>query len=260
MRLLFSKGIPYFLLPNHCITLILGVAEAGGRRHGGGAAGVGGCARLPSSAAGMRSVSSTRLRCARTLWAVSGNPSGIPGSTMGLATGTSARLRAGHDVCRAPGSAARWGRAGRKLADARGRCGLLRGRDHSRTRLHQGHSTRPWHVIDDGLRVPTVGQRQCRPERGIVTTARPSAERLQRLSAIVSHLQTFHDVVKRTQTTGMPPHPPPPVVCVRAANVRARAYAHGHVCARMRVGVGVRVCARMRVGVGACACVGSTYS
>jgi hypothetical protein len=155
-------------------------ARAGGRRHGGGAAGVGGCARLPSSAAGMRSVSSTRLRCAWTLWAVSGNPSGIPGNTMegegqwfcasrgdarggvggppaaarrrptavfirgatetapdgfgipgntmGLATGTSAGLRAGHDVCRAPGSAARWGRAGRKLADARGRCDLLRGR------------------------------------------------------------------------------------------------------------------------------------
>ena len=92
------------------------------------AVGVGGCARLPSSAAGMRSVSSARLRCVWTLWAVSGNPSGIPGSTMGLATGTSARLRAGHDVCRAPGSAARWGRAGRKLADARGRCDLLRGR------------------------------------------------------------------------------------------------------------------------------------
>ena len=92
------------------------------------AVGVDGCARLPSSAAGMRSVSSTRLRCAWTLWAVSGNPSGIPGNTMGLATGTSARLRAGHDVCRAPGSAARWGRAGRKQADASGRCGLLRGR------------------------------------------------------------------------------------------------------------------------------------
>jgi hypothetical protein len=92
------------------------------------AVGVGGCARLPSSAAGMRSVSSTRLRCAWTLWAVSGNPSGIPGNTMGLATGTSSRLRAGHDVCRAPGSAAPWGRAGRKLADARGRCDLLRGR------------------------------------------------------------------------------------------------------------------------------------
>ena len=40
------------------------------------AVGVGGCARLPSSAAGMRSVPSTRLRCAWTLWAVSGNPSG----------------------------------------------------------------------------------------------------------------------------------------------------------------------------------------
>ena len=91
-------------------------SRAGGRRHGDGAAGVGGCARLPSSAAGMRSISSTRLRCARTLRAVSENPSGIPGNTMGLATGTSARLRAGHDVCRAPGSAARWGRAGRKLA------------------------------------------------------------------------------------------------------------------------------------------------
>jgi hypothetical protein len=63
----------------------------------------------------MRSVSSTRLRCAWTLWAVSGNP-GIPGSTMGLATGTSAGLRAGHDVSRAPGSAALWGRAGRQLA------------------------------------------------------------------------------------------------------------------------------------------------
>ena len=37
-------------------------------------------ARLPSSAAGMLPVSSTRLRCAWTLWAVSGNPSGIPGS------------------------------------------------------------------------------------------------------------------------------------------------------------------------------------
>jgi hypothetical protein len=92
------------------------------------AVGVGGCARLPSSAAGMRPVSSTRLRCAWTLWAVSGNPSGIPGNTMGLATGTNARPRAGHDVCRAPGSAARWGRAGRKLADARGRCDRLRGR------------------------------------------------------------------------------------------------------------------------------------
>jgi hypothetical protein len=52
----------------------------------------------------------------------------LPGNTRRLATGTSARLRAGHDVCRAPGSAARWGRAGRKLADARGRCDLLRGR------------------------------------------------------------------------------------------------------------------------------------
>ena len=52
----------------------------------------------------------------------------VPGNNMGLATGTSAGLRAGHDVCRAPGSAARWGRAGRKLADARGRCDLLRGR------------------------------------------------------------------------------------------------------------------------------------
>ena len=30
------------------------------------------------------------------------------------------------------------------------------------------------------------------------------------------------------------PPTPPPVVCVRAANVRARAYAHGHVCARAR--------------------------
>jgi hypothetical protein len=95
---------------------------------GAGAVGVGGCARLPSSAACMRSVSSTRLRCAWTLWAVSGNPSEIPGNTMRLATGTSARLRAGHDVCRAPGSASRWGRSGRKLADARGRCDLLRGR------------------------------------------------------------------------------------------------------------------------------------
>ena len=38
---------------------------------------------------------------------------GIPGNTMGLATGASAGLRAGHDVCRAPGSAARWRRAGR---------------------------------------------------------------------------------------------------------------------------------------------------
>ena len=28
--------------------------------------------------------------------------------------------------------------------------------------------------------------------------------------------------------------PTPPVVCVRAANVHARAYAHGHVCARAR--------------------------
>jgi hypothetical protein len=102
--------------------------RAGGRRPRGGAVGVGGCARLRSSAASMRSVSSTRLRCAWTLWAVSGNPSGIPGSTMGLATGTSAGLRAGHDVCRAPGSASRWGRAGRKLADARGHCGLLQGR------------------------------------------------------------------------------------------------------------------------------------
>jgi hypothetical protein len=74
---------------------------AGGRRPGGWAVGVGGSARLPSSAAGMRSVSSARLRCVWTLWAVSGNPSGIPGSTMGLATGTSARLRAGQVTIRA---------------------------------------------------------------------------------------------------------------------------------------------------------------
>ena len=86
----------------------------------------------------------------------------------------------------------------------------------------------------DGLRLRAVGQRQCRPERGVVTTARPSAERLQRLSGIVAHLQTFHAVVKRTQTTGMPPPPPPPLVCVRAANVRARAYVHGPVCVRAR--------------------------
>jgi len=48
-----------------------------------------------------------------------------------------------------------------------------------RARIHRGHSTRPWHVIDEGLRVREVGQQQCRPERRIVTTARPSAERLQ---------------------------------------------------------------------------------
>jgi hypothetical protein len=47
-----------------------------------------------------------------------------------------------------------------------------------RAQLHRGHSTQPWHVID-GLRVRAVGQRQCRPERSVVTTARPSAERLQ---------------------------------------------------------------------------------
>ena len=93
-----------------------------------GAVGVGGCARLPSSAAGMRSVSSSLLRCAWTLWAVSGNPSGIPGNTMRLATGTSARLRAGHDVCRAPGSAARWGRAGGHSGHAHPPACVLRGR------------------------------------------------------------------------------------------------------------------------------------
>jgi len=49
-------------------------------------------------------------------------------------------------------------------------------------RLRRGHSTRPWHVIE-GLRVCAVGQRQCRPERGVVTTARPSAERLQSIPA-----------------------------------------------------------------------------
>jgi len=42
------------------------------RALGAGAVGVGGCARLRWSAAGMRSVSSARLRCARTLWTVSG--------------------------------------------------------------------------------------------------------------------------------------------------------------------------------------------
>ncbi len=41
-------------------------------------------ARLPSSAAGMLSVSSTRLRCAWTLWAVSENPSGIQDGRLGL--------------------------------------------------------------------------------------------------------------------------------------------------------------------------------
>ena len=35
----------------------------------------------------------------------------------------------------------------------------------------------------DGLRLRAVGQRQCRPERGVVTTARPSAERLQSIPA-----------------------------------------------------------------------------
>ena len=134
-------------------------------------------------------------------------------------------------------------------------------------RLLRGRSTRPWHVID-GLRLRAVGQRQCRPERGVVTTARPSAEHLQSIPARPacaggghwateraptesaacacgvrsigrvdttgcassagpttagvqlircvnrafrnSGASTFHDVVKRTQTTGMPPHPPPP--------------------------------------------------
>ena len=205
--------------------------RAEGRRPGGWAVGVGGSARLPSSAAGMRSVSSTRLRCARTLWAVSGNPSGIPGNTMegegqwfcasrgdarggvggppaaarrrpaavfvrgataakshetaphgfgipgntmGLATGTSAGLRAGHDVCRAPGSAARWGRAGRKLADARGRCALLRGRDHSRTRLHQGHSTYPPSANGSVDRSAASSQRRVRQQNRLQSIpARP---------------------------------------------------------------------------------------
>ena len=45
--------------------------EARGRRPRGGAVGVGGCARLRWSAAGMRSVSSAWLHYAQTLWAVS---------------------------------------------------------------------------------------------------------------------------------------------------------------------------------------------
>ncbi len=56
----------------------------------------------------------------------------------------------------------------------------------------------------------------------------------------------------RDPFNGLPAYPsaqgptPPPVVCVRAANVRALAYAHGHVCAHMRVGVGVRVRVRRK--------------
>ena len=43
---------------------------------GAGAVWVGGCARLHWSAAGLRSVSSARLSCARALWAVSGRSPG----------------------------------------------------------------------------------------------------------------------------------------------------------------------------------------
>jgi len=173
--------------------------EARGRRPRVGAVGVGGCARLRSSEACMWSVSSTQLRCAWTLWAVSGNPSGIPGSTMGLATGTSPGLRAGHDVCRAPGSGGTeaggcawplWP-AARPLIVSSTRLRLAR--------LRRGHSTRPWHVID-GLRVRAVCQRQCRPERCVVTTVRPSAERLQSIPARPACAGGGHSVTARAIT------------------------------------------------------------
>ena len=68
-----------------------------------------------------------------------------------------------------------------------------------RARLHRGHSTRPWHVID-GLRVCSVGQRQCRPERGVVTTARPSAEHLQSIPARPAYAGGGHWATERAPT------------------------------------------------------------
>ena len=69
-------------------------------------------------------------------------------------------------------------------------------------RLLRGHSTRPWHVID-GLRLRSVGQRQCRPERGVVTTARPSAESLTEYPRATPHALGVHHARLRGRSQRM---------------------------------------------------------
>ena len=101
-------------------------------------------------------------------------------------------------------------------------------------RLLRGHSTRPWHVID-GLRLGAVGQRQCRPERGVVTTARPSAERLQSIPARPRLLKLARGGGGLWPTRGVVSHGGPPAVArrrptaifVRGANARAEPVRRG---------------------------------
>jgi hypothetical protein len=72
----------------------------GAGSRGAGAVGVGGCAWLRWPVAGLRCVSSARLRCARSLWAVAGRPpgsdlfpSGMGGRGRAVAGAGGARVR-----------------------------------------------------------------------------------------------------------------------------------------------------------------------
>ena len=77
-------------------------------------------------------------------------------------------------------------------------------------------------------------------DRSCASSAGPTTAGVQLIRCVNRALRnsgTSPDVSRRreadTDYRDAPPTPPP-VVCVRAANVRARAYAHGHVCARAR--------------------------
>ena len=84
-----------------------------------------------------------------------------------------------------------------------------------------------------------LARRRAGGGRGAGWRVRVAAVACCEAGGIVAHLQTFHDVVKRTQTTGMPP-PPPRSLCPSCQCACAGLCAWACVCAR--------------------ACVGSTYS
>ena len=61
-------------------------------------------------------------------------------------------------------------------------------------KVHASHRLRCARLLRglDGLRLRAVGQRQRRPERGVVTTARPSAESLTEYPRATPHALGVH--------------------------------------------------------------------
>jgi hypothetical protein len=123
-----------------------------------------------------------------------GNPSGIPGSTMELATGRALDCAQGTTSA---GHLARRRAGGERDASWRMRVAAVAGCEAAdrvaNSAAPRGATPRPLDATLACHRRPTSTRRrpttvsnhhqQCRPERGVVSTARPSAERLQSIPA-----------------------------------------------------------------------------